>query len=53
MSDLLEETVAAHGGVDRWNSVTSIDVAASITAETFVKGTAYRLGYTCGWPATG
>ena len=39
MSDLLEEAVAAHGGMDQWNSVTSIDVAASITGATwFVKG---------------
>src|SRR5271154_856540 len=39
MSDLLEVAVAAHGGLHRWNSVTSIDVAASITgAAWFVKG---------------
>ena len=39
MSNLLEEAVAAHGGLDRWNGVTSIDVAASITGATwFVKG---------------
>jgi hypothetical protein len=35
MSDLLEAAVAAHGGLDRWNSVTSIDVAASITGATW------------------
>jgi len=39
MSDLLEVAVAAHGGLERWNSVTSIDVAASITgAIWFIKG---------------
>jgi hypothetical protein len=39
MSDLLEVAVAAHGGLDRWNSVTSIEVAASITgAIWYVKG---------------
>jgi hypothetical protein len=39
MSDLLEVAVWAHGGPDRWDSVTSIDVAASITGTTwFVKG---------------
>src|SRR5271156_5057635 len=39
MSDLLEVAVSAHGGLDRWDSVTSIDVAASITGTTwFVKG---------------
>ncbi len=31
MSELLEIAVSAHGGLDRWDSVTSIDVAASIT----------------------
>ncbi|MDT5256308.1 MAG: hypothetical protein QOD10_1388 [Mycobacterium sp.] len=39
MSDLLEVAVAAHGGLHRWNGITSIDVAASITGATwFVKG---------------
>jgi hypothetical protein len=39
MRDLLEVAVSAHGGLDRWDSVTSIDVAASITGATwFVKG---------------
>jgi hypothetical protein len=39
MSDLLEVAVSAHGGLDRRDSVTSIDVAASITGATwFVKG---------------
>jgi hypothetical protein len=31
MDDLLEAAVAAHGGLDRWKNITSIDVAASIT----------------------
>ncbi len=31
MNDLLESAVAAHGGLDRWNQVTSIAVSASIT----------------------
>ncbi|MGH3183989.1 MAG: hypothetical protein ACRDOE_19100, partial [Streptosporangiaceae bacterium] len=31
MNDLLDATVAAHGGLDRWNQVTSITVDASIT----------------------
>jgi hypothetical protein len=31
MNDLLENAVAAHGGLDRWNQVTSISVDASIT----------------------
>ena len=39
MSDLLEVAVAAHGGLDRWNGITSIEVAATITGATwFVKG---------------
>jgi hypothetical protein len=39
VSDLLEVAVAAHGGLDRWNGITSIEVAASITGATwFVKG---------------
>jgi hypothetical protein len=39
MSDLLEVALAAHGGLHRWNGITSIDVAASITGATwFVKG---------------
>jgi hypothetical protein len=31
MNDLLEKAVAAHGGLDRWNKVSSITVDASIT----------------------
>ena len=31
MNDLLENAVAAHGGLDRWNQVRSITVDASIT----------------------
>jgi hypothetical protein len=31
MNDLLEIAVAAHGGLDRWNQVTSVTVGASIT----------------------
>ena len=31
MNDLLDNAVAAHGGLDRWNQVTSITVDASIT----------------------
>ena len=31
MSDLLDNAVAAHGGLDRWNEVKSITVDASIT----------------------
>lgn len=31
MNDLLESAIAAHGGLDRWNQVTSITVDASIT----------------------
>lgn len=39
MRDLLEVAVAAHGGLDRWKGITSIEVAASITGATwFVKG---------------
>ena len=39
MSDLLEVALAAHGGLDRWDGITSIDVAASITGATwFAKG---------------
>jgi hypothetical protein len=38
MRDLLEVAVAAHGGLDRWKSIASIDVAASITGATwFIK----------------
>ncbi|MDQ1733519.1 MAG: hypothetical protein QOJ80_736 [Mycobacterium sp.] len=35
MSDLLEVALAAHGGLERWDGITSIDVAASITGEVF------------------
>lgn len=39
MSELLDLAVKAHGGLERWNKVTSIRVAASITgAIWFVKG---------------
>jgi hypothetical protein len=39
MNELLELTVKAHGGLDRWCQVTSIRVPASITgAIWFVKG---------------
>jgi hypothetical protein len=31
MNDLLDTAVAAHGGLDRWNQVSSINVGASIT----------------------
>jgi hypothetical protein len=31
MSDLLDSAVAAHGGLDRWNQITSITFDASIT----------------------
>jgi hypothetical protein len=31
MNDLLERAVAAHGGLDRWNQITSLAVGASIT----------------------
>jgi hypothetical protein len=31
MNNLLESAVAAHGGLDRWNQITSITVAASVT----------------------
>src|ERR1700719_1845511 len=38
-SDLLNLAVKAHGGLDRWNKVKAIEVAASITgAIWFVKG---------------
>jgi hypothetical protein len=39
MSDLLDLAVQAHGGLDRWNKVKAIQVAASITgAIWYVKG---------------
>jgi hypothetical protein len=39
MQDLLDSAVAAHGGLDRWNQVTAINVNASITgALWYVKG---------------
>jgi hypothetical protein len=31
MNDLLDSAVAAHGGLGRWNQVTSITVAAAVT----------------------
>lgn len=38
MNDLLETALAAHGGLDRWDKITSITVSASITgAFWFVK----------------
>lgn len=39
MNDLLQEAVAAHGGLKRWNEINTITVAASITgAIWYVKG---------------
>src|SRR5438309_10268377 len=39
MNDLLESAVAAHGGLDRWNQLTSITVDVSITGALWhVKG---------------
>src|SRR5580698_7562238 len=39
MNELLNSAVNAHGGLERWNKVTSVKVAASITgAIWFVKG---------------
>jgi hypothetical protein len=39
MNDLLESAVAAHGGLDRWNQITTITVEASITGALWhVKG---------------
>ena len=39
MNDLLEQAVAAHGGLERWSAVKSIDVDLSITgAVWYVKG---------------
>jgi hypothetical protein len=35
MSELLENAVAAHGGLDRWNAIKSITVDASITGALF------------------
>jgi hypothetical protein len=41
MSDLLDLAVKAHGGLDRWNKIKAIKVAASITgAIWYVKGKA-------------
>jgi hypothetical protein len=39
MNDLLEMAVAAHGGLERWSAVNTIDVDLSITgAIWYVKG---------------
>ncbi len=39
MNELLNLAVQAHGGIERWNNVNTIEVAASITgAIWFVKG---------------
>ena len=39
MNDLLENAIAAHGGIDRWSQVTAITVNASVTGALFhVKG---------------
>jgi hypothetical protein len=39
MNDLLKLAVEAHGGLDRWNKVKAIKVAASITGGIwYVKG---------------
>ena len=44
MNELLENAVAAHGGLDRWNEVKSITVDASITGALFhAKGQADAL----------
>lgn len=44
MNALLESAVAAHGGLDRWNEITSITVDASITGAVWsVKGVADAL----------
>jgi len=31
MNDLLSLAIKAHGGLDRWNTVTSVEITASIT----------------------
>jgi hypothetical protein len=39
MTDLLDMVVAAHGGLERWSAVQTIDVALSITGVVwYVKG---------------
>ena len=39
MNDLLTLAVAAHGGIERWNAINTIDADLSITgAIWFVKG---------------
>ena len=39
MNDLLSLAIKAHGGLDRWNTVTSVEAAASITgAIWYLKG---------------
>ncbi|HEY0934376.1 MAG TPA: hypothetical protein VGD91_11605 [Trebonia sp.] len=39
MNDLLSTAIKAHGGLDRWNTVTSVEITASITgAIWYVKG---------------
>lgn len=41
MTELLNQALKAHGGLDRWNKVKAIKVAASITgAIWYVKGKA-------------
>jgi hypothetical protein len=39
VNDLLSLAIKAHGGLDRWNTVTSVEAAASITgAIWYLKG---------------
>jgi hypothetical protein len=39
MNDLLSTAIKAHGGMDRWNTVTSVEISASITGAIWhVKG---------------
>jgi hypothetical protein len=39
MGDLLSTEISAHGGLDRWNTVTSVQITASITGAVWhVKG---------------
>jgi hypothetical protein len=39
MNDLLSTAIKAHGGMDRWSTVTSVEITASITGAIWhVKG---------------
>ena len=51
MSDLLDLALKAHGGLDRWHEVKSLDVRVSLTGALYEQGLLQRLDYLAVGPA--